>query len=172
MSSLGLVRTRSVPARPARTITACATINAVPRRVSRSLALWSAALLALLAAHDLSHALDDGLETKLGGLALVATPQWIVLAVILAVILRADRSRGAAAALLLGLGVTVGFVVIHLLPFGPASYWDLHPSAVSWLLAWVPPALGLLVAARAYTEWRAATPAAAKAASASSVSSA
>src|SRR4051812_4666151 len=127
------------------------------RRAPRYLVVWSGVLLALLAAHDLSHALDDGLETPLGGLALVAVPQWLVLAVVMAVIVRADRARSAMAALLLGIGVAVGFAGVHLLPFAPASFWGLHPSAISWLVAWVPAAWGRAVAARALAEWRAAT---------------
>jgi hypothetical protein len=141
-------------------------------RVSRPLAFACGVLLVLLAAHDVSHAVDDGLETKLGQLAIVATPQWIVLAIMLAVILRADRARGAVAALLLSTGVTAGFVVIHLLPFAPASYWDLHPSAISWLLAWAPPLVAIPVAVRAYGEWRAGAELPAAAAPAGSVSSA
>jgi hypothetical protein len=133
----------------------------MPRHVSRPLAVACLGLLALLAGHDLSHALDDGLDTSLGALALVATPQWLVLAVIAAVILRAEPRRGALAALLLGAGVAVGFAAIHLLPFAPASYWDLDPSFLSWLLAWVPPVVGAAVAVVAWREWRAATRAAA-----------
>jgi hypothetical protein len=127
----------------------------MPRRASRSLVVWSGALLVVLAGHDLSHALDDGLETPLHQLALVAVPQWLVLAVVMAVIVRGDRARSAAAALLLGIGVAVGFAIAHLLPFSSASYWDLRPSVVSWLLAWLPAALGLAVAALAWSQWRA-----------------
>jgi hypothetical protein len=126
----------------------------MPRHVSRTLGLWSGVLLALLAGHDLTHAFDDGLETPLGGLALVAIPQWIALAVLAAFIFRAERVRAATAALLLGLGVTLGFAVIHLLPFATASYWDLSPSAVSWLFAFLPPAVGLVVIALAWAELR------------------
>ena len=106
-------------------------------------------LLALLAGHDLSHALDDGLDTSLTGLALVAAPQWLLLAAVTAVILRAGRARAHAAALLLGAGVSVGLLAVHLLPFSAAPYADLDPSTVSWLLAWVPAAVGLLLAALA-----------------------
>src|SRR3954453_2626068 len=114
----------------------------MPRRASPPLVIWSGVLLAVLAAHDLTHALDDGLETPLGGLALVAVPQWLVLAVVMAAIGRGDRARSALAALLLGLGVRGGFLAVHPLPFAPASYWDLNPSPVSWLVAWLPVALG------------------------------
>jgi hypothetical protein len=123
----------------------------------RPLIIWSAVLLVVLAAHDLSHALDGGLETPLSGLALVAVPQWLVLGVVMAVIVRGDRARSALAALLLGVGVTVGFAAVHLLPFATASYWDLHPSAASWVVAWLPVGLGLWVAALGWTQWRAAT---------------
>ena len=122
----------------------------MPRHGSRSLVLWSWAVLALLAAHDVTHLLDDGLETPLGQLALVALPQWLVLAVVMAVILRGDGSRSRAAALLLGMSVAVGFAVIHLLPFSPAAFWELEPSVVSWALAWVPAAVGLMLAALAW----------------------
>ena len=128
----------------------------MPRHASRSLVISSGVLLVVLAAHDLSHALDGGLETPLGELALVAVPQWLVLAAAMTVIVRGDRARGAAAALLLGIGVAVGFAVVHLLPFSTASYWDLQPSLASWLLAWLPVGLGLAVAALAWWQWRAA----------------
>ena len=123
----------------------------------RPLVTWSAVLLVVLAAHDLSHALDDGLETPLSGLALVAVPQWIALAVVMAVIVRGDQARSALAALLLGIGVTAGFAFVHLLPFATASYWDLHPSAASWVVAWLPVGLGLWVAVLGWSQWRAAT---------------
>jgi hypothetical protein len=124
------------------------------RRASRSLVVWSAVLLVALAAHDLSHALDDGLETPLNQLALIAVPQWLALGVMMTIIVRAERARAAAAALLLGIGVTLGFAAIHLLPFSTASYWDLHPSLVSWMVAWLPAALGLWVAALGWSELR------------------
>src|SRR4051812_34634103 len=126
------------------------------RRAPRYLVVWSGVLLALLAAHDLTHALDDGLETPLGGLALVAVPQWLVLAVVMAVIVRGDRARSALAALLLGIGGTVGFAAVPRLPCAPASSGVLHPSIVWWVVAWLPAALGLAVAALAWSEWRAA----------------
>jgi hypothetical protein len=127
----------------------------MPRRASRSLVIASGVLLVALAAHDLSHALDDGLKTSPGQLALVAVPQWLVLSVAMAVIARGARARAAATALLLGTGVALGFAAAHLLPFSTASYWDLRPSVVSWLLVWLPPALGLAVAALAWPQWRA-----------------
>ncbi len=122
----------------------------MPRHGSRSLASWSWTLLALLAAHDVSHVLDGGLETGIGQLAVVAVPQWLVLAAVMAVILRGDRARSRTSALLLGVGVAVGFAVVHLLPGSPAAFWELQPSVVSWVLAWVPVAVGLLLAALAW----------------------
>src|SRR5436305_10476926 len=127
----------------------------MPRRASRSLVVWSGVLLVVLAAHDVSHAVDGGLNTPLDQLAPVAAPQWLALALVMTVILRGDGARSAAAALLLGIGVAIGFAVAHLLPFSTASYWDLRPSAVSWLLAWLPAALGVIVAALAWSQWRA-----------------
>jgi hypothetical protein len=132
-------------------------MTAMPRNPSRSLVTWSAVLLVVLAAHDLSHAFDDGLETPLGGLVLVAVPQWLALAAVMAVIVRGDRARSGLAALVLGGAVTLGFAFVHLLPFATASYWDLHPSAVSWVVAWLPVALGVAVAALGWSEWRAAS---------------
>src|SRR5947209_1819082 len=117
----------------------------MPSRVPRSLVIWAGVLLCLLAAHDLSHALDDGLKTPLAELAVVAVPQWLVLAIVFAVIVRADRAHAAAAALLLGTGVAIGFLVVHLLPFSTDSYWHLQPSAVSWAFAWLPASAGLAV---------------------------
>ena len=127
----------------------------MPRHGSRSLAVWSWAVLALLAAHDVTHVLDDGLRTPLGQLALVALPQWLALAIVMAVVLRGDRARSRTATLLLGMSVAVGFAVIHLLPFSPAAFWDLQPSVVSWALVWVPAAAGLVLVARAAAvDWR------------------
>jgi hypothetical protein len=128
----------------------------MPRGGARPLVLWSWVVLALLAAHDVTHMLDDGLQTPLGQLAFVALPQWLVLAAVMAIILRGDRARSQAAALLLGISVTVGFAVIHLLPFSPAAFWDLQPSVASWMLAWASAAAGLLLAALAWPRQRAA----------------
>jgi hypothetical protein len=128
----------------------------MPRDGTRSLVLWSWILLALVAAHDVTHMLDDGLDTGLGQLALVAIPQWIALAAITAVVLRGDPAHSRTAALLLGTSVAVGFVVVHLLPFSPAAFWDLQPSVVSWVLAWASIAAALLLAALAWPQRRAA----------------
>lgn len=122
---------------------------------SRPVVLWSWVLLALLAAHDLTHLFDDGLDTSAGQLALVAVPQWIAIAVVMAVVLRAGRTWSAAAALALGLAAAIGVAVVHLLPFALAAYEDLDPSAASWALAWIPTGVALLVAALALRELRA-----------------
>jgi hypothetical protein len=123
------------------------------RRVGdRSLVVWSCLVLALLAAHDVTHILDEGLETPLGRLALVALPQWVALAILTAILVRGERGTRHTAALLLGIAVAVGFALIHLLPFSAAAYWDVQPSVVSWALAWLPAAAGLLLAVLA---WRA-----------------
>ena len=107
-------------------------------------------VLALLAAHDITHVLDDGLETPLGLLASVAVPQWLFLAVAMAVVLRGDPSRSRLAALLVGVSVALGFAAIHLLPFSPAAYWDLQPSGISWVLAWTSAVAGLVLVGLAW----------------------
>ena len=107
---------------------------------------WSWVLLALVAAHDVTHLVDGGLETSPGQLAIVAIPQWLVLAAVMAIVLRGDPAQRRAAALVLGLSVAAGFGVIHLLPFSPAAFWDQQPSVVSWALAWASVAVGLLLA--------------------------
>ena len=107
---------------------------------------WAWVVLALLAAHDLTHALDGGLDTGLGELAAVSIPQWLLLAAVMAIILRGDPARSRTAALVLGATVAAGFVVVHLLPFSPAAFWDLEPSAVSWALVWASIAAGLVLA--------------------------
>jgi hypothetical protein len=114
--------------------------------VARPLVLPSAVVLVLLAAHDLSHALDDGLDTSLGALAVVAVPQWIVLAVVMGVIVRGDERQSALAALLLAVGVILGFAAVHLVPGSPASYWDRQPSAASWVVVWAPLLAGIVLA--------------------------
>jgi hypothetical protein len=103
-------------------------------------------LLALVAAHDVTHLVDGGLETSPGQLAIVAIPQWLVLAAVMAIVLRGDPAQSRAAALVLGLSVAAGFGVVHLLPFSPAAFWDQQPSVVSWALAWASVAVGLLLA--------------------------
>ena len=80
-------------------------------------------LLALVAAHDVTHLVDGGLETSPGQLAIVAIPQWLVLAAVMAIVLRGDPAQRRAAALVLGLSVAAGFGVVHLLPFSPAAFW-------------------------------------------------
>jgi hypothetical protein len=75
------------------------------------------------------------------------------------VITRGDPARSRLAALLLGATVAIGFAIVHLLPFSPAAYWDLHPSVISWVLAWAPAAAGLVLAALAWSPSRAAAPA-------------
>jgi hypothetical protein len=122
---------------------------------SRPLVLWSWIVLALLAAHDLTHIFDDGLQTGLGQLALVAIPQWIVLGAVMAIIVRGDAAQRQTAALVLGISVSAGFAVIHLLPPSPAAYWDLQPSFISWVLAWVPTAAGVVLAVLAWPPQRA-----------------
>src|SRR6476469_4485230 len=124
------------------------------RNASRTLGIWVWVLLALLAAHDLTHALDNGLDTKLSQLAIVSVPQWVAIAAVTWVFLRGDARRSHIAALLLGAGSAIGFVVIHLLPFAPASFWDLHPSPESWVLVWVPVGVALYVTALTLEGWR------------------
>jgi len=119
------------------------------RGADRTLVLWSWIVLGLLAAHDVTHLADDGLDTSPGQLALVAVPQWLLLAAVMAIILRGDPSQSRIAALVLGLSVAVGFAAIHLLPVALAAYWDLEPSGISWVLAWLPTAAGLVLAVRA-----------------------
>ncbi len=116
----------------------------------RSVVAWSWVVVALLAAHDVTHLLDEGLETPLGQLALVAIPQWLALAVLMATVLRGSRGPSETAALLLGISVTLGFAVVHLLPFSAAAFWDLRPSVVSWVLAWASAAAGLLLVVLAW----------------------
>jgi hypothetical protein len=121
----------------------------MPRGGARPLVLWSWIVLALLAAHDVTHVVDDGLDTSLGQLAYVALPQWLALGIVMAIVLRGDPAQSRTAALVLGIGVAVGFAVIHLLPLSPAAFWELQPSVVSWVLAWLSAAAGLVLAALA-----------------------
>lgn len=125
---------------------------------SRALIPWTWALLALLAAHDLTHLFDDGLDTSAGQLALVAIPQWLVVAAVMAVVLRGGRPHRPLAALALGLGAAVGLAVVHLLPFAVAPYQDLDPSPLSWALAWIPTGVGLAVAGLAARDLLATEP--------------
>ena len=107
---------------------------------------WSWVVLALLAAHDLTHLIDGGLQTGIAELAAVSVPQWLLLAGVMAIVLRGSAGRSRTAALVLGSTVAAGFVVVHLLPFSPAAFWDLQPSAISWALVWTPIAAGLVLA--------------------------
>ena len=128
----------------------------MPRGSTRSLVLWSWIVLALLAAHDVTHVLDDGLETPLGQFPFVAVPQWIALGIVMAVVLRGDRSQSRIAALLLGISVIVGVAVVHLLPITSASFWDVQPSVVSWVLVLASVAAGVLLVVLAWPQQRAA----------------
>ena len=119
----------------------------MPRHLPRAVGLVVWALLALLLAHDVSHLVDEGLDTSAGQLALVAIPQWLAIAGVVWVVLRGEMLAASGAALLLGVGVAIGFAVIHLAPFALASYDELDPSAASVALAWVPLAVGLVLAA-------------------------
>ena len=139
-----------------RTVAAAWHDAGMPRHASRTIGLLTWALLALIAAHDATHLFDDGLETSAGQLALVATPQWIVIAAVVAVILRGRAERAAIAALLLGAGTVLGFAIVHLLPFALAPYDELEPSAVSWVLVWVPTAAAVALAAAAARDLRTA----------------
>jgi hypothetical protein len=120
------------------------------RGSDRSVVVLSWAVLALLAAHDVTHLADDGLDTSPGQLALVAIPQWLALAAVMVIVLRGRPDQSRAAAIVLGLSVAAGFAVIHMLPPSPAAYWDLEPSGVSWALVWLPAAAGLVLAAIAF----------------------
>ena len=120
----------------------------------RPLVLGAWVVLILLAAHDVTHVLDEGLETPLGQVALVAIPQWLFLAVAMTVVLRGDPAHSRIAALLVGFSVALGFAAIHLLPFSPAGYWDLRPSSISWVLAWMPAVAGLILAGMAWPRLR------------------
>ena len=122
-----------------------------------ALALWSWIVLALLAAHDVTHLVDDGLDTSPGQLALVAVPQWLVLAAVMAIVLRGDPAQRRMAALVLGVSVAAGFAVVHLVPGPPTSFWDLEASPASWALAWAATAAGLLLAVVAQRQPHAAT---------------
>jgi hypothetical protein len=117
------------------------------RGSDRSVVVLSWVVLALLAAHDVTHLADDGLDTSPGQLALVAIPQWLALAAVMAIVLRGSADQSRAAAIVLGLSVAAGFVLVHLVPLSPTAYWDLEPSGVSWLLVWLPAAAGLVLAA-------------------------
>ena len=105
---------------------------------------WSWLVLALLAAHDVTHLADGGLDTSPGQLALVAIPQWIVLALVMGIIVRHPSHRRSAATVL-GASVAAGFALVHLVPCSPTAYWDLEPSALSWALVWVPATAGLVL---------------------------
>ena len=123
------------------------------------LIIWSAVLLGLLFAHDLTHVFDSGLNTKLSQLALVAIPQWAVIAGVMLVVVRGEPRHSALAALLLGFGTAIGFALIHLAPFAPASYQNLSPSTISWALALIPPAVGLYLGVLGWRALRASAPA-------------
>ncbi len=127
----------------------------MPRGDGRVLVLWSWIVLALLAAHDVTHALDDGLDTSPGQLAVVAIPQWLALAGLMAIVVRGDGGQSRTAALLLGISVAVGFAIVHLLPLTAISFWELSPSPLSWVLAWATTAAGVLLAVLARPPLRA-----------------
>lgn len=113
----------------------------------RALRVTAVVLFALIVGHDISHIADPGLDTPLGALAIISVPQYVGLIWILNAVLRSPPRRSAGAGLALGLAVLAGFVVAHLLPFGPAPFYDEHPAFASWLLLWLPIGTCLLLIA-------------------------
>jgi len=125
----------------------------MPARTS----LWRAALLVLLVhvLHDLDHLRQgDRVSGEVVGTAVFG---WLALAVLLGLVARGHRYAPAYAA---GFGVltAVGFVLVHLLPRWSAfsaSYVEAGADPLSWVLAVLPIAAGLLLTARAVRTLRA-----------------
>ena len=73
------------------------------------LALWSWVVLGLLAAHDLTHLLDDGLGHVARPARARRDPAVDRLGVVMAIVLRGDETHRPMAALALGVSVVLGF---------------------------------------------------------------
>jgi hypothetical protein len=112
----------------------------------RALRLLFSVLLVLLVAHDVDHLVEEERLTELTTAFWVFLPiQYGTFAAVLAFVWARNPQAPALAALLSATTV-IGFVVAHLVPFGPAPYSDGDPLAVSWALVFVP----IAVAAAAF----------------------
>jgi hypothetical protein len=114
-------------------------VDAATRRPASSRLIWAnMALLALTWLHDLDHVRQvREVEGAVGGIGLLG-----VVAVIasLALAIAGHRLAGIAA-VVVGFGTAIGFVLVHLLPdWGPLSdgYPDLPVDGVSWAIAILP----------------------------------
>src|SRR5215216_7784532 len=108
---------------------------ATPASIQR---LWSlliattVAYVALVAAHDLDHIVNEGNLYDLPAFFWVLLPfQYAVILGVAALVIRRDR-RGPLLAGVLGLLAAVLFVVLHAVPFGPAAYSDTDAGFVDW----------------------------------------
>ena len=118
--------------------------------------LGHAALLVLFVhvLHDLDHVRQgESASAEVVGTAIFG---WVALIVLLVLVAREHRYAPAYAA---GFGVATaaGFVLVHLVPRWSAfsaPYSEIDADALSWVLAVLPIAAGLYLAARAAVELR------------------
>lgn len=114
-------------------------------------------VLALHLVHDLDHVRQGRSATT--EVAITAVLAWV--ATIVLVVLVARRHRLAPLyATAFGLTFALGFVLVHGLPHWSAfsdSYGDANVDALSWVLAAIPVAAGLLLAVRGAQVARQAT---------------
>ena len=106
-------------------------------------------VVALIAAHDIDHVVEEDRLVELPTLFWVFLPfQYAVLIGGIALVLRRDAPAPDFVAALSAVTI-VGFAGIHLVPGSIGPYADYDPSWVSWTLVFVPiaAALACLVAA-------------------------
>jgi hypothetical protein len=98
--------------------------------------------------HDLDH-LRQGRSATLE-VSVLAVLAWVATIVLVVLVARRHRQAGLYAATF-GVTLALGFVLVHALPHWSAfsdSYGDAGVDALSWLIAAIPLAAGLLLAAR------------------------
>jgi hypothetical protein len=109
----------------------------------RRLVWWNVALLAVLLLHDLDH-VRQGRDIEAGVIAIGIFGDVVAIAS-LGLALAAHRVAPAAA-VIVGFGTALGFVLVHALPdWGPVSqgYPDIGVDVLSWVAVFVPIAVAV-----------------------------
>jgi hypothetical protein len=114
-------------------------------RAAPSLPVATAAVVATQVLHDLDHVRQG--RSASSEVAVTAVLAWVATIVLVVLVVRHHRLAPLYAAVF-GATVAVGFVLVHALPHWSAfsdSYGDANADALSWLLAAVPFAAGVLL---------------------------
>lgn len=119
-----------------------ASISTLWRRLTFAMLVY----FALFVAHDVDHVVNEADLYELPTVFWILLPiQYGIGLAILRLVLRRD-GRAPFFSAALGTVAAVGFVVVHALPFGIASYVDTDAGLFNWLLVFVPALVALYIA--------------------------